>query len=239
MIDLPNVGRCDHTYASWIHQNYQTLEEEYDTIDGQDIVLFIKDNDYHKDSFYTFEQLFTFAAVEGFGCAEKPVCDCKSEQCDVKKDIALLFHDPKKLDQFRMNTHNRLERDMKQPFKSKKYKKLKDWKDSMQFVIPKSKVLPVCYGGIFAAKKRHMLNQPKDVWERMVKSLARGDNIIEGHFAERLWAPILSYNDTQYMNVVSKAVLQRVHDTFSCWNRKGMMMVPRSKGYNISLSSIE
>ena len=134
-----NVGRCDHSYASWIQENYESLEKEYDTNIGQDLVLFIKDNDYHLDNFNTFQELFTFASVEGFGCAEKPTCDCDNTQCNEKKDIALLYHDPEKLDAFKMNTHNRLDRDKKQPFKSDKFKKLKDWRVAMDFKIPKSK----------------------------------------------------------------------------------------------------
>ena len=91
----------------------------------------------------------------GFGCVEKSVCDCDNEQCNDKKDIALMMHSQEELDSFKMDTHNRLKRDKqsKDPFKNKQYKNLKSWKEDMGFVIPHSKAITVCYGGMFAAKK--------------------------------------------------------------------------------------
>ncbi len=241
IIVAENVGRCDHSYVSWIQQHYNEIENKQTDFapsnmnEDDHIVVFIKDNDYHRDDFYSFEELFTFASTEGFGCAEKPVCDCDIEQCNVKKDIALMYHDPAKLDNFRMNTHFRLERDKKQPFKSNEYKKLKDWREAIGIKMPNAKAVPVCYGGVFAAKRKNILNQSKDVWDRMLESLSRGDNIIEGHFAERLWAVILSNQDEEYTKKVTDNVMPHVKDLFECWNRKGMMMVPRTTGFDKSL----
>ena len=63
----------------------------------------------------------------GFGCVEKSVCDCDNEQCNDKKDIALMMHSQEELDSFKMDTHNRLKRDKqpKDPFKNNQYKNLK------------------------------------------------------------------------------------------------------------------
>ena len=105
----------------------------------------------------------------------------------------------------------------------------------MGFVIPHSKAIPVCYGGMFAAKKKQILNQPEQVWQNVVTSLGRGNNILEGHYAERLWAPALSVIDEDYARSVSEIILPHVYDTFWCWNRRGMLMVPRSKGFEASL----
>lgn len=234
IITAPNVGRCDHTYATWILNHYKSIQTEKN---GDDIVFFVKDNDYHKDQFYTFDELFTFTTETGFGCLEKPVCDCDNEQCNDKKDIALMMHSREKLDNFKMNTHNRMKRDKqsKDSFKNKEYKTLKSWKEDMGFVMSHSETIPVCYGGIFAAKKKQILNQPEQVWRNVVTSLARGNNILEGHYAERLWAPALSVIDEDYTKRVSEAVLPHVYDTFWCWNRLGMLMVPRSKGFNANI----
>lgn len=232
IITLPNVGRCDHTYAHWITEQYQSINKEKG---GEDIVFFLKDNDYHKDTLYTFEELFTFASEVGFGCAEKPVCDCDVDQCKVRQEIALMLHNQTELDSFSMNSHTRMKRDKKRAFKFKKYSKLKDWKEAMELVIPRSGAIPVCYGGMFAVKNKQILNQPEYVWRRIVESLSRGNNIVEGHFAERLWAAMLSIADEEYTETVTKNVLPHVYDTFECWNRRGMLMVPRSRGFHADL----
>ena len=50
---------------------------------------------------------------------------------------------------------------------------------------------PVCYGGIFAAKVSQIRKKSAGTWDKLVGSLSRADNLIEGHFAERLWASLL------------------------------------------------
>jgi hypothetical protein len=53
-------------------------------------------------------------------------------------------------------------------------------------------IVPVCYGGVFAATSYQVAVQPKRVWKAIEDSLSRGDNIAEGHYAERMWAALLS-----------------------------------------------
>merc|ERR1712129_92712 len=52
-------------------------------------------------------------------------------------------------------------------------------------------VMPVCFGGNFAVRRRNIFRMDPAVWARLEKSLARSDNMEEGHFAERLWANML------------------------------------------------
>ena len=51
---------------------------------------------------------------------------------------------------------------------------------------------PVCYGGNFAAAKRNIERVGRKSWENLRQSLARADNLEEGHYAERAWAGLLS-----------------------------------------------
>jgi len=71
------------------------------------------------------------------------------------------------------------------------HKNLGDWLESLDIQLP-SPFTPVCYGGIFAAKVSKIRSIPKEKFEAIAKSLSRGDNIEEGHFAERTWAGMLS-----------------------------------------------
>ena len=50
----------------------------------------------------------------------------------------------------------------------------------------------VCYRGIFMATVHRIQSAPVKDWRVLVQSLGRGDNIEEGHYMERLWAPLLS-----------------------------------------------
>ena len=54
------------------------------------------------------------------------------------------------------------------------------------------KVVPLCYGGVFAASVSNIKRQDSSVWQKLETILSRGDNIEEGHYAERSWAMLLS-----------------------------------------------
>ena len=49
-----------------------------------------------------------------------------------------------------------------------------------------------CYGGSFAARREGIVRWPLSFWRWLSSSLSRGDNILEGHFAERTWAKLLA-----------------------------------------------
>ena len=53
-------------------------------------------------------------------------------------------------------------------------------------------LLPVCYGGVLAARTSRLLRVPRTVWQRMRASQSRGNNVEEAHYMERLWAPLLT-----------------------------------------------
>ena len=50
----------------------------------------------------------------------------------------------------------------------------------------------MCYGGLFGATKKTIHRTSRTSWEQMRDSLTRGDNIEEGHYAERSWLGLLS-----------------------------------------------
>ena len=52
------------------------------------------------------------------------------------------------------------------------------------------KIMPVCYGGFFAVQTRNIIYAAPAL-ARMQNMLERGDNIIEGHYAERSFAALL------------------------------------------------
>ena len=61
--------------------------------------------------------------------------------------------------------------------------------------VPTRKIIPVCYGGVFATSASQVLIHGQHFWSRIKDSLDRGENIEESHFMERLWAHLLWRSD--------------------------------------------
>mmetsp|Transcript_861 Transcript_861/g.1341 ORF Transcript_861/g.1341 Transcript_861/m.1341 type:complete len:442 (-) Transcript_861:201-1526(-) len=188
VIKLPNVGRCDHTYANWIQEHYASIAKE---TDGNDIVMFLKDHARYRRKYLPIDLLFSQTTRSGFACVTKPICDC-DKKCLNGFHVPTMQHKRDYLLDFSLNEYKRVDRDENSVFLSDEYKSLKKWNEKMGFVIPQSETMPVCYGGIFAAQKKQVLNQSEESWKKMEMSLSRADNIIEGHYAERMWASLLS-----------------------------------------------
>lgn len=104
--------------------------------------------------------------------------------------VPLELHYKPYLEQFSIPGYARLERDEDFVFKSP-YVTLGGWRDALGLVFPDSDYINVCYGGNFLYQKRGVLSQSVDAWANMEISLARGDNIQEGHYAERSWASLV------------------------------------------------
>ena len=205
VIKMPNVGRCDHTFAHWINSHYESIEKERD---GNDIVMFLKDNGRHQSEYLPIDELFSHVSNTGFGCVVKPTSVCGKEEGINDMLVPTMQHTRRFLEIFSSSEYRRLKRDNNSHFVSEKYADLKSWEEDMGFVIPESETLPICFRGLFAAQKKQFLNQAKTSWEQMELSLSRGDNIVESHYAERLWAPILSDIDDESARAVDKVFSQ-------------------------------
>ena len=219
---LSNVGRCDHGYAHHVHEIYSRTEQEFKTLNEDEeaseksLVLFIKDNNYHLDTYVPFSDVFATASDVGFGCVQDVgydlYLDCTSgPECTewpyyAMKDAGILLpqapynvsylgtslHYKPMLEKFGLREYSRLERDDNSNFLSKDYSSLGEWAKALGLVFPDSEYVNVCYGGNFLFQKRGILTQSADAWANMEKSLSRGNNIQEGHFAERSWASLVA-----------------------------------------------
>lgn len=164
-LSMPNVGRCDHTYAQWILQNAPKLK-------SNDVVFFMKDtHTVHQahSKFRRFDDMMRIVSDSGFACATRP-------------SRYSTFHNTSVLE--KLNKRN---------YKGVVFKatSLREWWTQMGIDIPRPFV-PVCYGGHFATTGRQLQRVETRVWEKIVHSLEHGDNIAEGHYAERSWSALLS-----------------------------------------------
>ena len=225
---LSNVGRCDHSYAYYINTVLDKKVKEGEEDDS--VVLFLKDDvsegNKHQKQYVRvpFDSMVHMASsANGFKC-----------RLEIKRALwfhgtkyASTYHDTKVLSNFSIKEYrsikNYTETDEVQ-FKSN-YTNLGAFYQELigsDLTIPD--VVPVCYGGVFAASVKNIKRHNRSVWKFLEQSLSRGNNIEEGHMAERSWALLLSPPLEQYK---VKALLDYSTDLYyyddDCWT-PGMLL---------------
>ena len=185
---LPNVGRCDHTFA-----HHLALQSTAKAPPTSDLVLFAKDT----PPWETFspigwtmplEEVVESVASSGFACGQQPYSQYS------------VYHDSRRLLAFSIPTYKgdggRF---------SSGHADMGKWLHALNAPVERNgtrttaelgQMLPlmrVCYGGVFAATRERIDAAPPSLWRALESALSRGvDSIEEGHFAERLWATQLS-----------------------------------------------
>jgi hypothetical protein len=127
----------------------------------------------------------------GFACHEEQIWGWTQQQ---DRGICQLsaYCDWDILSKYARNDYTRLQRDDNANFASKNGDTLGEYATLMGIGAAANKVVPICFGGNFMAHSRQIQTLPRDLWKRIETSLSRDNNIAEGHFAERLWANMLS-----------------------------------------------
>lgn len=191
---LPNVGRCDHTWAHHLAAHYASLA---------DVVLLIKDS--HES--YPVERLRALAVgvpealqqarVGGFACFRG--AELSPSRWHVRSEVlsfrmasyasaALLAPVAAVADaEWRSNGSR-----FTSPLDMFEFLARALSEDELLRLL-EADVVPVCYGGSFAVTRRrvHAVGQP--TFSRLRALLDRGaDSIEEGHYMERTWAALLA-----------------------------------------------
>jgi hypothetical protein len=207
---LPNVGRCDHAYAYYITSILPTLVT---STDANSVVVFLKDT-------------LTSKIHQSFGKGRSILTDMyKSEtsyfyrndlkslvrvssssngfSCGLSNAVVSTYHDLDTLLNFNLNHYEKGEDEYKTnrdgiTFLSE-YKNLGEFYSALN-IKPSQDLVQVCYGGIFSASSKNILKQDMSVWKKLESLLMRGDNIQEGHYAERSWGLLLASPLEQFQN---------------------------------------
>lgn len=191
---LPNVGRCDHTYAYYITNILNKKVHRED--EENSIVVFLKDdissNNFHQSGHWNdFGSMIQLASSDnGFACGIVP------GKVDFGPHSFFLsaYHEAKTLFDFSMSEYGRNLKGYASDgseFKSIHHT-LGSWYASLGIDSPHPEVVQVCYGGVFAASVSNIMKRNMGTWRAIEESLSRGNNIQEGHYAERSWASLLS-----------------------------------------------
>jgi UDP-sugar transporter A1/2/3 len=248
--DLPNVGRNDHTYASWIVKNYDSMLVSPRR--PTDVVLFLKDNNYRSNwtrlKFLSLEHLVGNTITQSFGCLEQYRTALFKRGGNLTMNCVSAFHSLSHLREFRIKDYHRdPSRDSVDYFKSPFFETLGQWIDELNLhlraktsdqYVRYSRMLPlvpVCYGGQFAATRGSLVgHHPKSSFVKIQQSLSRADNILEGHFAERVWAALLRKRLTnRQLRLVLKITTHVLEKASSLSvTRRGMLVGRKLEEFN-------
>lgn len=193
---LPNVGRCDHTWAHHFAENYATLA---------DVVLLLKDSHF----VYPIERLRALAvgvtdALEqtrmgGFACFRSP--ELSPSRWHMRQEVmsfrmaryasaALLSPAAATAARDRLTSSNNAR--FTSPYDMFQFlAKALDEEELLRLL--EQDIVPVCYGGTFSVTRRRVHSVSLATFERLRSLMDRGvDSIEEGHYMERAWAALLA-----------------------------------------------
>ena len=84
------------------------------------------------------------------------------------------------------------------PFIKSEYPTFQDWKKAIIDDVP---IKYMQYRGMFAVAKENIKFIDKKIYENLIQSLSVGDNIENGHFAERIWAHLFKQYSDKLNNI--------------------------------------
>jgi hypothetical protein len=169
-----NRGRCDHSWASYIHANYDALPSR---------LIMVKDS----------------WAMHAYAKKLEPVDLVRSTFSDFACAYRFvdLWHLAKQTKSFTMRMYNKTwdqaGHGQADTFTAP-VRPLHKWMRAMGLPrsIERETFWPVCYGGGFVTTRNAVQRTSRRTWRNVMMSLARGDNIEESHYMERAWAAVLT-----------------------------------------------
>lgn len=165
---LANVGKCDHTFAHFIHNHYGSLS---------DLTFFAKDTVSSWNVPKTpITSLLSTSTLYGFGC-RTPL---------YTETVQHLRSYLPKWTYASPSVHSIL------PAENVTFSGI-SWDAFLrEHAMKPVRQRTVCYGGSFVVRKESIRKHDKEFFARIEKTLSRGNNIIESHYMERLWAGLFS-----------------------------------------------
>ena len=167
VVQTKNSGGCDQSYAAWLAGHNSSL------IGDDDIVLFVKDtrilHQYFR-RYHTLQDMLEIVQGSGFACGNQGL-----EPYSFFQVTEILSH-------FKMRHYKG------KVFGNKN--NLASFWASLNLTF--GTVVPVCYGGMFAATGTRLRAYSKHFWGEVASMLDQGThNIQDAHYMERTWAALL------------------------------------------------
>jgi len=217
---VENVGRNDHTFARFLAARYCTLPAS---------ILFLKDTSmgYEGGDETVLAPIGVTRLAQGLS-ASRDGFACGSHLAGTRR--SRLWHVAVEADEFQMDDYqkqhdqnSKTQRANVDAFRAAQRPLRQFWRavfspaTHARVDAARHAVRLVCYGGTFAATATAVRRTPRSDWIALRDALTRGDNIEEGHFAERLWAVLLSPSPSK--SVVSAVLAGGGSDYSRCCRR--------------------
>ena len=168
VINLDNVGRCDHTYLYHIIKNYNNLA---------DVTIFLPAScmDSHKKE-------FTFNVI-------KHVLETKTTvlQGGILNDVRSHLYNFT-LDEWKATNQKNIEVNPESQLEKSPIRPFGKWYDANFGSELKIKVF--CFYGIIAVAREHIIQHPIERYEKLIKYVSNSSNPEAGHYMERSWGAI-------------------------------------------------
>jgi hypothetical protein len=164
IIKLPNVGRIDHTLVYHILENWDCLNEITVSLPASILMC------YKKGAYLSAIRNKLSIVKEKYNGFYSPRFHKVYPNFNYSLDDYL--------PEGKCNRNGN-------PFVKSEYSDFQEWKKA---IIDTRPMRYVGMRGMFAVCKENILHVDKQIYENLLKSLSVGDNIENGHFAERIWA---------------------------------------------------
>ena len=162
---LPNIGRIDHTLAHYILENWETLPDTIISLPASILMCVAKGQ-------------YLNAMRKRFNVVKERYNGFFSPRFHkVNPDIYNYTIDNYQAEGYCNRNNN--------PFIKSEYPDFRAWKSA---IIDDRPIRYIGMRGMFIVSKENILHIDKKIYERLLESLSVGDNIENGHFAERIWA---------------------------------------------------
>jgi len=163
--NLPNIGRIDHSIVYYILENWENLPETLISLPAS-ILMCAKKGHYLNAMRKRFD--ITEERYHGF---------YSPRFHKVNPDVYNYTIDNYQAEGYCNRNFN--------PFIKSEYTDFRTWKET---IIDQRPIRYIGMRGMFIVCKNNIHHIDKQIYENLMKSLSVGDNIENGHFAERIWA---------------------------------------------------
>jgi hypothetical protein len=165
VLNLPNIGRIDHSIAHYILANWDNLPDTLISVPGSILM-----------------------------CAKKGhYLNAMRKRFDVVKERYRGYYSPR-FHKINPNTYNYTIDNYQaegacnrndNPFIKSEYPDFISWKNA---IVDDRPIRYLGMRGMFVVSRENIVYIKKELYTRLLESLSVGDNIENGHFAERIWA---------------------------------------------------
>ena len=183
---LPNIGRIDHSIAYHITKNWENLDDIIISLPGS-VLMCAKKGAY----------------------LNMVIRNIKNIKSKYNGFYSPRFH--KTTENFTYNINNYMAEGLcnrnNNLFIKSEYPDFQAWKIAIVDVLP---MKYLAMRGMFIVCKENIKHISKEIYDNLVISLSVGDNIENGHFAERIWAHLFRQYDNVGCDVDNHILLQYV-----------------------------